>query len=144
MQRWDGHSLRRTTESMVSLQMYVRMLESILKGVTDMPRAGPGEARPPERQRPPVRGIKDARLNLRVSRELKEEIERAARVEQKTLSGFIVEKVHLAAREVLAEQTEFALPDPEWTAFCAALEGEARPNPALRKLMARRTPLDGR
>lgn len=97
--------------------------------------------KPAAQPRPPVRGRKEARLNLRLSVELKEEFEQAARVERKTLSSFVLEKVHLASQEVLSEQTEFALPDPEWTSFCAAISGEPQENRALQSLLRRRTPL---
>ena len=82
-----------------------------------------------------ARVAKEGRLNLRVSLHDKSVIEKAAAIKQSTASKFILKNAYESACEVLAEQTQFLLPDKEWKEFCQALDAPTRTIPALKKLL---------
>jgi uncharacterized protein (DUF1778 family) len=78
---------------------------------------------------------KEERLNIRASARQKEVIAKAARIEEKSISEFVLENAYQAAQEVLAEQTHFNLPEGQWEVFCAALDAPPKPIPALKALL---------
>ena len=78
---------------------------------------------------------KEERLNIRASVRQKEIISRAASIEEKSLSEFVLDTAYQAAQEVLAEQTHFNLPQDQWETFCAALDAPPKSIPALRALL---------
>lgn len=83
---------------------------------------------------------KASRINIRASARQKSVLKRAARLQQTTMSNFVLDTAVKAAQDViakqkLADQTHFVLPKTEGEAFCAALNAPVKPKPALRKLL---------
>jgi uncharacterized protein (DUF1778 family) len=85
---------------------------------------------------------KDTHINIRASLHEKEILSRAAKLRRTTVTGFVLEKAFQAAQEVLAEQTDFVLPDEQWRLFCEALDAPAKDLPSLRHLLNTQTVLD--
>jgi uncharacterized protein (DUF1778 family) len=83
---------------------------------------------------------KASRLNIRASARQKSVLKRAARIQQTTMSDFVLDTAVKAAQEVikqqkLADQMHFVLPKAQWEAFCAALDAPPKSKPELRKLL---------
>jgi uncharacterized protein (DUF1778 family) len=90
---------------------------------------------------------KESRLNIRASARQKSVLKKAARIQQTTMSDFILQNAVKAAQEVIAkkelpDQTHFVLQKKEWDAFCAALDRPPKAIPALRKLLTEPSILD--
>jgi len=88
----------------------------------------------------PEKTKKASRINIRASARQKSVLKEAARLQQTTMSDFVLENAVKAAQEVvarerLADQTLFLLPRKQWDAFCAALEAPAKPKPRLKRLL---------
>jgi uncharacterized protein (DUF1778 family) len=79
----------------------------------------------------PARTAKTARLYLRVSVEQKRLFEGASTASNQTITEFVVQSAEVAAREVLADRTRFALAPEEWEAFSTAIDREPRVLPRL-------------
>jgi uncharacterized protein (DUF1778 family) len=77
----------------------------------------------------------DDRLDLRLSPEAKSMLQRAADVERKSLSAFLLDQAILAAAEFLSERTQFRLGATEFDAFCAALEAPMKDRRRLTRLL---------
>ena len=73
---------------------------------------------------------KDGRLSVRVHADVKESIEKAARVAGLSTSDFIISASAKAATEILKDQSVLQLSEDEFARFCEALEGEVAPNEA--------------
>lgn len=86
--------------------------------------------------------IKTERLQLRLTNQQKDIINKAAQVKHTTMTNFILEKSYEAAVEVLTAQTIFSLTDEEWDNFCEALEAPPKSIPALRKLLTEKSIFD--
>jgi len=91
---------------------------------------------------PAVRN-KSTRLNIRANERQKETIIQAARLMNTTVSDFVMQRAYAEAREILADQTRFELPSPQWEAFCAALDAPPKDIPELRKLLNESSVFDG-
>lgn len=87
---------------------------------------------------------KEARLNIRASLRQKELIARAAHIEEKTVSDFVLDNAYQAAKRVIADQAYFSLSKDQWGAFCAALDAPPKSISALRKLLTERGIFDER
>jgi uncharacterized protein (DUF1778 family) len=81
---------------------------------------------------------REARLEVRLTPKAKSILKRAASVERKTVSAFILDKGMSAAAETLADRREFSLTDKQYAAFAAALDAPTKSRPRLEKLL--RTP----
>ena len=57
-----------------------------------------------------------------------------ASLRHKKLSAFILESVMKEAEESMANRNHFQLLEPQWKAFCAALDRPAREIPKLKNL----------
>jgi uncharacterized protein (DUF1778 family) len=77
----------------------------------------------------------DERLDLRLSPEAESMLQRAADVERKSLSTFLLDQGMLAAAEILSERTQFRLGATEFDAFCAALEAPVKVRCRLARLL---------
>jgi uncharacterized protein (DUF1778 family) len=77
---------------------------------------------------------RDDRLEVRLTPKAKSMLKRAASVERKTLSAFILDKGLEAAAETLAARSEFRLSAKQYDAFVAALD-TANPRPRLEALL---------
>lgn len=80
----------------------------------------------------------EKQMNLRVQAQVRDLIDRAAALEGKSRSEFMIEIAHERAIDVLLDQRLFLLDDGQAEAVAAALANPPRPNAALKKLM--RTP----
>ncbi|HUY80803.1 MAG TPA: DUF1778 domain-containing protein [Acidobacteriaceae bacterium] len=88
--------------------------------------------------------IRDARLEARVSRETKALWERAAAVQGKKMTEFVVNSAVEAARRVLRESELADLTRRDKIAFAEALLNPPAPNTRLRKAAARHAKVFGR
>lgn len=80
----------------------------------------------------------DARINFRLSSELKKTIEDAAAQMGQSVSDFAISTLVQAARQVLNEQQVTRLSERDRKAFAALLEDESsKPNEALKKAAKR-------
>jgi uncharacterized protein (DUF1778 family) len=84
-----------------------------------------------------------ARLQVRISRELHDVIKRAAVMQGRTVTEFVVHALQSAAPQAISksDQERLSLADPE--AFAKALISPAKPNAALRRAFARANKLLG-
>ncbi len=80
---------------------------------------------------------RDDRLEVRLTPKAKSMLKRAASIERKTVSAFILDKGLEAAAETLASRSEFRLTAKQYDAFVGALD-TAKPRPRLETLL--RTP----
>ncbi len=80
----------------------------------------------------------DARINFRLSNELKQTIEDAAAEMGQTVSDFAVSTLVQTARKILHDQQVTRLSDRDRQRFLAMLDGESsKPNDALVKAASR-------
>jgi uncharacterized protein (DUF1778 family) len=78
------------------------------------------------------------RLEVRLTPKEKSILKRAALVEHKTLSAFILDRGLSAAAETLADRLEFSLSAKQYHAFVAALDAQPKSRARLETLL--RTP----
>ena len=87
---------------------------------------------------------KASRLSIRVSATQKRVIAEAARIQDTTISDFVLEQSLTAAQQVIADQVQFRLPKKQWKEFCDALDAPPKVIPALRKLLTKPGLFDAR
>ena len=85
---------------------------------------------------------KSERLAIRVAAADKTKLERAAALQRRSVSEFVLASSREAAEHVLGEQTHFRLPPARHRAFLAALDAPAREIPELKRLFSRRSVLE--
>jgi uncharacterized protein (DUF1778 family) len=78
---------------------------------------------------------KTQRLDLRVSHEQKRLLEEAATYLDRTVTDFVVQAAATAARDVMADRTQFVLSSERWAAFSEAIDREPRYLPRLASLL---------
>ena len=78
---------------------------------------------------------REDRLEVRLTPKAKSILKRAASVERKTVSAFILDKGLSAAAETLADRREFSLNARQYDAFVAALDTPSKSRPRLEKLL---------
>lgn len=85
--------------------------------------------------------ISTARLEARISTDLHAMLKRAAEIQGRTMTDFVVSAVQVAAQEAIekAEVIRLLLADQE--CFAQALLSPPRPAPALKRAFARRRKL---
>ena len=76
-------------------------------------------------------------MNLRINREVKSALVRAAALQRIGLTEFMVKSSQAAAEIAMSDRTRFILPPQKWREFNAALDAPARNIPALRKLFSK-------
>lgn len=86
------------------------------------------------------RNARDARINLRVSRNQAALIRRAADAQDKSLTEFVVTSASVAAEQVLADRRWFQLDDSAWESFEALLDRPAVFKPRLSEVMNAKDP----
>jgi uncharacterized protein (DUF1778 family) len=79
-------------------------------------------------------------LNIRIEREDRNLIDRAAKIRGKNRADFILDAVRSAAEEVLYEQAIIKADQESYTEFLARLDMEPSPNSRLRKTMGTSPP----
>lgn len=77
---------------------------------------------------------KDTRIDLRIENSQKDFLVYAAHLKNMKLSAFVLNSAIKEAEDLVANKTQFALPEAKWKAFCTALDRPARQNPKLKKL----------
>ena len=77
---------------------------------------------------------KDTRIDLRVGNSQTAFLVCAASLKNMKLSAFVLSCAIKEAEDLLANKTQFALPEAQWKAFSAALDRPARENAKLKKL----------
>ncbi len=85
---------------------------------------------------PPIR--KDDIIQIRAPAETKAMLNRAARLRGQKLSEFMLESARRQAEEAILDQRVFFLDAKAHAAFLALLDAPAKPNAALRALVARK------
>jgi len=79
---------------------------------------------------------KQERIYLRVTPERKKVIAKAAKLEQKNISNFVLENAYQTAERLVSDQVHFKLNDEQWERFCEVLEFPVKEIPELRKLLS--------
>jgi uncharacterized protein (DUF1778 family) len=83
---------------------------------------------------------RDVNINLRAPAQVKEMIDRAARLLGKSRSEFMLDSARKSAEDVLLDQRFFMLDEKRHAALLKSLSEPARPTAALRKLLASKSP----
>lgn len=83
---------------------------------------------------------RDTVINVRLSRMLRDLIDRAADVLGKTRSEFILESARTHAIDVLLDQRLFTLNGERYEVFIRTLEAPPPPNEKLKRLLASKSP----
>lgn len=81
-----------------------------------------------------------APINLRALESQRSLIDRAAALLGKNRSDFMLEIACREAENILLDQRLYMLSETDFGAFIAALESPVKDNPALRNLLAHKTP----
>jgi uncharacterized protein (DUF1778 family) len=110
----------------------VRMSAAELLATPDAKRA-PDSIREPRRRR-------DAVVQVRLTKMLRDLIDRAADVLGKTRSEFILESARTHAIDVLLDRRLFTLNADQYEVFIRALESPPVPNEKLKRLLASKSP----
>lgn len=84
----------------------------------------------------PKTATRSASIKLRVTRDQKERLDQASRMENTTLTGFMLEDALARADRLLADQTRFVLTEPQFSEYLAILERPVRDTPRLRRLLS--------
>ena len=79
-------------------------------------------------------------LNLRIRPELRGLIDRAAEIEGKNRTDFVLNAARKAAEEALLERTVFTLEPKAYETFLARLDAPAKPNPRLLRTLKTSAP----
>ncbi|UUZ62068.1 DUF1778 domain-containing protein [Polaromonas sp. P1-6] len=77
------------------------------------------------------------RIEIRATAELKASLEKAAQLQDQSLSAFVLNASRDAATRVLGDQTRFLLTEPQMKALNQALDAPARELPGLKRLFAK-------
>lgn len=85
---------------------------------------------------------RDDRLEVRLTPKAKTMLKKAADVEDKTVSAYVLEKSLEAAAETLADRREFRLGAKQYDAFVAALDAPSKPRPRLEQLLKKTSVLE--
>jgi uncharacterized protein (DUF1778 family) len=88
-------------------------------------------------------GAKETRISVRVKPSQKALISRAARLQQTTLTDFVLDTALHAASQLLAEEKHFELTPAQFKRFCRALDAPPAKNlKAMRRLLNEPSVLD--
>ena len=82
-----------------------------------------------------------ARLEARISTDLHAMLKRAAEIQGRTMTDFVVSAVQDAAQHAIEQAEVMRLSLADQACFVAALLSPAKPSPALKRAMARRRKL---
>ena len=81
-------------------------------------------------------------INLRTPPAQRELIDRAARLQGKSRTYFMLEASREKAEQVLLDQTLFAVSAKQYKAFVALMDAPLAENAGLKRLLAKRAPWD--
>ena len=79
---------------------------------------------------------KKLRIEVRTPPEVKQLLKEAAKLNQQSMSEFLLHNGLAAAALVLADRRQFLLDDVQWATFSEALEAEPKPRPRLERLLS--------
>ena len=79
-------------------------------------------------------------INLRTPATQRELIDRAAQLQGKSRTEFMLEASREKAQQVLLDQTMFSVTPKQYKAFLALMEAPLADNAALQRLLAKRSP----
>jgi uncharacterized protein (DUF1778 family) len=79
-------------------------------------------------------------LNLRIKPELRGLIDRAAELQGKNRTDFVLNAARHAAEDALMDQTRFAVSPKAYAEFLARLDAPPRPNSRLRRTLKTAAP----
>lgn len=90
-----------------------------------------------------ARSIKppSARLEARISHDLHVTVKRAAEIQGRTMTDFVVHALHMAASRVIAQADQVRLSVLDQEAFASALIAPAKPNAALKRAFTKASKL---
>ena len=83
---------------------------------------------------------RDTVINIRARVQDRALIDLAAQAVGKNRSDFILDTIRLKAESIVLDQRIFGLDDKGWQKFLKILDEPAKPNKALRELLARKAP----
>lgn len=86
------------------------------------------------------RALSDTTMTFRLPSATKRKFERAAELEGKSVTAFVVEAASASADDILFDQTHFVLSDSEWAKLQELLENPPEPNEKLKQLMRTKAP----
>ena len=81
--------------------------------------------------------ITGARLNIRVDRNARKLLDKAAGYARLSVSEFVLSRAMASAREVVQAQESITLLPAQFEAFLAAIDRPAKPNAALKRAFRR-------
>ncbi len=81
-------------------------------------------------------------LNLRIKPEVRSLIDRAAKLQGKNRTDFILDAARNAAEEALLDQALFVVSEDAYAEFVERLDRSPAPNPRLKKTMQTPAPWD--
>lgn len=84
--------------------------------------------------------VRDTTINIRARRAQQELIDRAALLAGRNRSDFMLEAACERAQHLLLDRTFFGLEGKAYRRFLKLLDAPARPNAALKRLLASRAP----
>jgi uncharacterized protein (DUF1778 family) len=87
---------------------------------------------------------KEERLSIRISGERKALIAKAAKIENRKITDFVLENAVAAAEAVVSDDAEFHVSGKQWKKLVAALDAPPRKIPALRKLLTQPSVFDAK
>jgi uncharacterized protein (DUF1778 family) len=87
-----------------------------------------------------LRRRRDTVINVRLTKMLRDLIDRAADVLGKTRTEFILESARTHAIDVLLDRRLFTLTEDQYGAFIRNLEAPPAPNEKLKRLLASKSP----
>ena len=85
---------------------------------------------------PTARATKSERVQVRIDRNAKRTLERAAAHANTTVSAFVVNSALDAAERLIRERERLVLGERDWNVFFKALVNPPKPNLALKKAFA--------
>lgn len=87
--------------------------------------------------------VSTARLEARISTDLHSMLKRAAEIQGRTMTDFVVSAVQAAAQQAIAESEVIRLSLADQECFAQALLSPPKPAPALKRAFARHRKLVG-
>jgi uncharacterized protein (DUF1778 family) len=83
---------------------------------------------------------KDRNINIRISSRQIDLIDRAASLQHKSRSDFVLEAATRMAEDVVFDSNVFTMPAEEWERYIATIASPPAPTAALRKLLQEPSP----
>ncbi len=88
--------------------------------------------------------LRTEKLDLRLTSEAKQTLQRAAVAAQRSLTDFVLESALSSAAETLADRQNFQLDPERWEAFVSALDAPPQAHPRLARLLQQPSLLEAR